>query len=296
MRLHPGDFPTRILLTLAGEQGTWNGTLNLPKGRLMLDEIRSVWWRRPEPSILPKGLSVDEQAFARRETEEALTGLWESISCYWMSFPSNIRRASNKIEQLQHAASLGFRIPRTLVTNDPDEIQAFYEICGGQIIYKPLAGFYLPSRNSGEAPRLLRTSLITSNHLKNFEGVRQAPCLFQELIPKRMELRVTIVGDEIFTAEIHSQEHDRTKIDWRHYEIDIPYKKGLLPSAIAGKCFAMTKHYGLHYSAFDLILTPEGEYVFLENNPNGQSFFIQERIPELKIMEAVIECLLRGNA
>jgi hypothetical protein len=92
------------------------------------------------------------------------------------------------------------------------------------------------------------------------------------------------------------QEDERTRLDWRHYEAPIPYKKGSLPSEIADKCFALMKSYRLNYSAMDLILTPEGEYVFIENNPAGQCFFIQEHIPEFKMVEAVTSYLLRGNA
>lgn len=143
---------------------------------------------------------------------------------------------------------------------------------------------------------MVYTTLITQEHLSLLETVRTAPCQFQELIPKRLELRVTIIGDDLFVCEIHSQQDERTSLDWRHYEAAIPYKKGTLPPEIAEKCFALMKGYGLNYSAMDLILTPEGEYVFLENNPAGQCFFIQDLIPEFKMVEAVAAYLLRGNA
>jgi len=213
-----------------------------------------------------------------------------------MSFPPHIRRASNKIEQLQRAAQLGFRVPRTLVTNDPEQVLAFYESCGESIIYKALDNPYLkPGPDEPDKGLTVYTNRITREHLALLETVRTAPCQFQELIPKQLELRVTIIGDDLFVCEIHSQEDPRTSLDWRHYEAPIPYTKGILPPEIADKCFALARGYGLNYSAMDLILTPEGEYVFIENNPNGQCLFVQEHIPEFKMAQAIAACLLRGK-
>ena len=35
--------------------------------------------------------------------------------------------------------------------------------------------------------------------------------IFQELVPAEVDLRVTIVGDQVFAAAIHSQEVCRTR-------------------------------------------------------------------------------------
>lgn len=295
VRLHPADFPLSASLTLTLDQQHWSGKLDLPKGSLYLDEVKSIWWRRPESHVIAADLPKAERSYARRETEHTITGLWNILDCYWMSFPPAIRRASNKIEQLQRASQLGFRVPQTLITNDPEQARAFYERCSGQIIYKALADAMIGSREASE-PDVVYTTRITQEHLAVLEAVRTAPCLFQELVPKRLELRVTIIGDDMFVCEIHSQEDERTSLDWRHYEADIPYKKGSLPPEIMEKCFTFMKGYGLNYSALDLILTPSGEYVFLENNPAGQCFFVQDQIPEFKMDEAIVSCLLRGNA
>jgi len=305
VRLHPADFPVSASVTLSFGQEQWGGKLDLRKGPLHLEEIKSVWWRRPEPHVIAPNLPKTDRAFAFQETDHTFLGLWSILDCYWMSFPLHIRRASNKIEQLQRAAQLGFRVPKTLITNDPTQVEVFYDSCNNQMIYKTLVAPILDqaTRNSvqvsqDEEPseaQMVYTTRITKEQLDFIETVRLAPCQFQELIPKRLELRVTIIGDDMFVCEIHSQEDERTSLDWRHYEAPIPYKKGMLPPEIAEKCFTFMKSYGLNYSAFDFILTPEGEYVFIENNPAGQCFFIQEQIPEFKMVEAIASYLLKGN-
>ena len=52
--------------------------------------------------------------------------------------------------------------------------------------------------------------------------------------------------------------------------------------------------YGLTYGAIDLIVTPAGEYVFLENNPVGQFLFVEELVPELDMAGALATCLVEG--
>jgi glutathione synthase/RimK-type ligase-like ATP-grasp enzyme len=127
--------------------------------------------------------------------------------------------------------------------------------------------------------------------------VRLVPCLFQEYIPKRLEYRITVIGDELFAAEIDSQSRDSTTVDWRNWNeggFDIPYRKADLPSEIAERCLALVRSYGLNFSALDLILTPDDRYVFIENNPNGQFIWVEMLVPELEMTAALAACLIRG--
>ncbi len=69
--------------------------------------------------------------FAEREAQEALTGLWQSLDCYWVSRPHRIVEASSKAAQLCWAKEVGFDVPDTIMTNDPLEARQFYEKHGG---------------------------------------------------------------------------------------------------------------------------------------------------------------------
>ncbi|MEV4245300.1 hypothetical protein AB0J63_18065 [Streptosporangium canum] len=50
---------------------------------------------------------------------------------------------------------------------------------------------------------------------------------------------------------------------------------------------------GLTYGAIDLILTPDGRYVFLEINPNGQFLWIEDATG-LPIGAAIGDLLMSG--
>lgn len=304
IRINSDEVPAsaRISISLSGEQDFAASIDVLSSERqISADEIRSIWWRRPAHFGLPGELSAQEYEFATDEIEHALHSIWASLDCYWISEPDRIRQASWKGEQLRRAAQLGFAVPRTLITTDPDQAREFFYACDRQMIFKVMTDPFLGAANllrrrpdqdfeQYETP----TTLVTEAELDLLEAVRTAPCLFQEYVPKAVELRVTVIGRQLFAAEIHSQDNERTALDWRHYDVDIPYRATELPPELADRCLTLVDSYGLNYSAMDLIVTPNGQYVFVENNPNGQFMFIEDKVPELAMTEALADCLIRG--
>ena len=51
---------------------------------------------------------------------------------------------------------------------------------------------------------------------------------------------------------------------------------------------------GLSYGAVDLVLTPEGRYVFLEINPNGQYLWVEDATG-LPISDALCDLLMGSS-
>ncbi|HEY0735282.1 MAG TPA: hypothetical protein VGD69_10295 [Herpetosiphonaceae bacterium] len=307
IRLNTDDIPVNTLLSLGFDSSRphWSGSIAIQTNGRIIDaeSIRSVWWRRPAAFGLPLDLSLQEREFATDEIDHALRSLWASLDCYWISYPENIRQASWKGAQLQRAAQLGFEVPRTIITTDPDAARTFYYDCPSGMIFKVMTDPFLGAQKMAEKhpdqapPEAYGTSttLVSEAELALLDSVRLVPCLFQEYIPKQLDLRVTVIGDELFAAEIHSQTNEQTRIDWRNYDVDIPYRRAQLPAEVAARCMALVKSYNLNFSAIDLILTPDGRYVFVENNPNGQFMFVEELVPELRMTEALAACLIRGS-
>lgn len=313
IRLNTDDIPlnTSMSFGFSNAQTHWQSHIALHTDQrgtidINLDNIRSIWWRRPgEYFGLPPELSEQEREFAKGEIDHVLRGLWSLQECYWVSYPEHIRQASWKMEQLQRAAHFGFVVPRTLITSDPDAARAFYHTCNGQMIFKVLADPFLgapkvaekhPDQPLPEA-RHTHTTLITEVELEMLDSIRLVPCQFQEYIPKKTELRVTIIGDELFIAEIDSQSNENTSVDWRNWNnggLEISYSKSTLPADLAEKCLKFVRSYQLNFSAMDFILTPDGRYVFIENNPNGQFMWIEKMVPEMRMTEALASCLIRG--
>lgn len=114
------------------------------------------------------------------------------------------------------------------------------------------------------------------------------PCIYQQYIKKKHELRITVVGEEVFAAAVNSQDFEETKIDWRRENLE--FYKTSIPKHIEVKCIEIVKKLGLHFGAIDLILDKDDNYVFLEVNPNGQWAWIESQT-ELPISEAIIKFL-----
>src|SRR6185295_16367444 len=126
-------------------------------------------------------------------------------------------------------------------------------------------------------------------------SMRWSPLILQEYVPKHVELRVTVVGGEIFPAEIESQGSARSRDDWRRYDLArTPYRRHTLPADVAERLLGVVRAFGLCYGAIDLVLTPDGRYVFLELNGNGQWLWIED-LTQMPIADAITSVLARGR-
>ena len=50
-------------------------------------------------------------------------------------------------------------------------------------------------------------------------SLEYCPMILQAYVPKQPELRITVVGRQVFAAEIHSQQTHHTRHDWRRYDL-----------------------------------------------------------------------------
>lgn len=274
---------------------------HLPSGEVLdLNEVGAVWTRKPaEFSFLSDDLGVQERAYARLETEHALFGLLYNLKCYWMNHPLALRGAMWKGEQLQRAMQMGFRVPASIVTNAPEQVRIFRNKVAGAMVFKSMASAHLGAETVAEEDCVahgLSTTLITEEMLDDLDAVREVPCHFQEYIPKLYELRVTVIGRHIFAAKIHSQDDARTCVDSRDMSAEIRYEACQLPPEIRQRCLDFMASYGLQFSAFDLIVTPSHEYVFLENNPVGQFLYVEQLIPEFTMLQTLADTLIEEAA
>lgn len=123
------------------------------------------------------------------------------------------------------------------------------------------------------------------------------PMMFQEAVPKACELRLTIVGDRVFAASIDSQSLQRSKIDWRREGLQLldQWNKYDLPGEVETKLLHLMDRLDLNYGAIEIVVTPDGRYVFLEINPVGEFFWLEIH-PGFAISDAIADVLLGKSA
>ncbi|MGJ8561332.1 MAG: hypothetical protein ACSHX3_13935 [Litorimonas sp.] len=180
--------------------------------------------------------------------------------------PSTIVQANNKAKQLAIAKEVGLKIPVTIVSNDADEVLRTIE--SDQILTKPNTSTILRSAE------LIFARLVSRKFLadKSVE-LSYAPQIFQEYVDKIYELRVNVIDGDIFALRIDSQETEQSKIDWRRGGMSVEnYSEYDLPDAIKSNLLKYLESMSLRWGVFDFIKAKDGEYIFLECNPDGQWF------------------------
>lgn len=293
------DFPQSLHLAARfdARQSYWQGDFIHQGFHYRLEDFRSIWYRRPSRRYtFISGLSEVGYQYAKAEAQRGFEGLLRSLPCLWVSHPDAIWAAEWKPKQMCYAKQLGLRVPRTLLTNDPEAAWSFFEECQGEVIYKPLSQG-IPRPQIGEPWQgAVYTSKLTRSILQeHLSTIAFTTALFQEYISKAFELRINVIGSHVFAAEIHSQHSKRAKIDFRLGYEDLHYGIHKLPVSIEKACRQLVRLLDLQFSAIDMLVTPDGEYVFLELNSNGQWGWIENHTG-LPLTETLANLLEKGQA
>jgi len=261
-----------------------NRTINL------LD-VKSVYFRRPEVNDELADISPGERNFVRSELLFVLEGIYKILrKAFWINTVHAIRNAENKVFQLLLAKDLQLQTPDSLITNVPAYARSFYQKQQASCIIKPI--------KSGLVEGVNEEGVIFTNKIQidadNAERINICPVYLQNLIEKRGDVRVTLIGKKLFVALIHSQTSDEAKIDWRKSCVPLKHTALELPGEIAQKCFDLAAILNLNFAAIDFILDGNGNYIFLEINPNGQWAWIEKQL-DFKISDEITTLLADGQ-
>lgn len=287
-RFDTADHPIQV--TVAAELGTrWGGGLRFADREVELSRVGSVYYRRPGEFVMPESMSPAARRFAAAQSRAGLLGVLASLDCLWVNHPGRNGDANYKPWQLTVAERVGLAPPRTLITNDPVAARQFVKETDGPLVYKTLAGGVV---DDDGVPKGVPTSIVEPDRLD--DSIRLCPHLFQQWVDKHHEVRLTVVGDEFFAPEIHAGS-DTAHVDWRNDYASLTYEIADVPHDVRQGVMALMCTFGLVFGALDYVVTPAGEWRFLEINPNGQWGWIQT-VTGLPISTALADLLLKGAA
>ena len=247
--------------------------------RRSLADVTAVWYRRVRVPERPAHMDVGVYDFCLREARAALMGTLLA------ALPDNVRRMSDpgavwaaewKLCQLAAAHQAGLAVPETVVTNDAAEARSAFTRFGGAMIAKPARTGYVEVDGR---PYAIFTSRVLAEHIESLDGASLSPVIYQPLVEKRCDVRVTVVGSRVFSAEIDSQSDAAARVDWRQTENPaLPHYRTELPPALTDAVLRLMRALDLDFGALDFILTPDGDYLFLEVNPNGQWLWLDDQL------------------
>lgn len=261
------------------------------------NEINSVWERRP---IVPSELRHVSLPEVNKHNLTEAHGFLSFLLYYFgdkycIGHHLYDRSSSSKILQLKLARELGITVPDTCFSNNKQSIARFVEN------YDVVCIKSIDNDNIWFEDELKEHVLYTKSVSKEEllllgeEDFSQTVTYLQQYIEKDYELRVTVVGKDVFSCRIDSQQmgNDIGRIDWRQgLDYDMPHSKHELPNSISTFCTKFLESLNLNFGCFDFIVTPKGEYVFLECNPNGQWLWIEQETG-LEISKSIAEHLAK---
>lgn len=290
-RLNSDDFHIDYYVDLDGRDGVmsfhdrWGRSVRFPDG------VHAAWHRKPREPNPPEGVTEEAaRTTIRTETIELMSYLSCIRTIPWYNNPEDNRVAQRKFPQLRLARELGLKVPRTLVTNDPARARTFQQDVGGDLLCKPMKepGF----TTDDEIYFIFARKVGTQEFDDNLDRIALCPTLLQEYTPKAYELRVTIIGDKVFACRLDLQRTPGAETDWRRVSPEkVAHSLIDLEPAVEDRLREMLRLCNLRFGAFDLIVTPEDETVFLELNPNGQWLWI-ELLTGAPMVDAMTDLLL----
>ncbi len=254
LRLDTDLYPQRIGLWTEYGPGGRTRSLVFPQGAADLDEVTAVWYRRFRAGAdLPASLGDTRNACVQ-ESRQTLYGTITSLPCFHLDPLAAVRMADYKELQTDLALQVGLEVPRTLFTNDAASVRRFYAELEGRVVTKMQSQFAIVRQGQ---ENVVFTSRVEPRHLENLDGLRYSPMIFQEMVPKALELRATVVGREVFTASVRTQDHEQTQVDWRRDGVGLleAWERYELPPQEQQALLRLADCYGLNYAAADFIVT-----------------------------------------
>lgn len=252
-----------------------------------LATIDAVWWRW-KPVLACEWSGPFANVAEKFRSDEWRSGL-RSLACFtpraqWLNPLWEHRFASNKPFQLVLAAEVGLNVPDSLFTNDSRQVLTLFAE-GNRVVYKTLSSFMVPPDEIIFTNEISETDVAASA-----EPIARAPGIFQQRLDKQYELRVTIVGDQVFAVRIDSQMSEKTAQDWRRDQFQEMYRAVELETSLQDRLLEFQRRAGIRFGAHDLVVTPSGEAIFLECNPAGQWLWLEIAL-EQPISAAVADLL-----
>lgn len=258
-----------FLISIDPTSGFYAQYENMP---LDPQHIGAAWFRRTS-FVSDSTAEIQTQLDLDAERRLLQSALWDTIADNkWLNAPRLMRHANQKITQLILAKEIGFEIPNTIITNYWPPI---HHIPSDDIIYKA-------SRPLFYSDNTLNALFTTPFHnTKNDLPADNNPFpgIWQPLLQKEREWRVTVVGNDIFDAAIYTA--NDAKDDWRLHQHDpekVTFKHEVFPDEQKEKCLQYLGKLGLCFGAFDFVENSEGTITFLECNPNGQFRWIEDSL------------------
>lgn len=192
--------------------------------------------------------------------------------------------AESKMVQLLYAYECGFKLPETIVTNDVEAIKNAF-LGHSNLVVKPFSPHYWRQVGTNRK-RVSIANSITLSELNQMEDgvVELCPGIYQARIHKTSDIRVVVIGKDMFACETKS---DDKFVDTRF--LDDPAKSCFdLPDDLKANLFRLASSLGMDFCSADVVIDNSGEFYFIELNPSGAMLMLENDCGH-PILRALVE-------
>ncbi|WP_028785897.1 MvdC/MvdD family ATP grasp protein [Terrimonas ferruginea] len=297
-RLDTDQLATGYRFAYSDEKGQPRKMILTSAGGAIVDlsQVKAVWYRKIWHLDTPEALDEDFLAIYRQEYNTVWQLLVDELKDRpWINdFHHAQYVIDRKMYQLQKARAAGLVVPDTLFTSDEQAVRDFYHRHNGQVIMKLHGGL---QRNMHGRGAFFPATFLQEADLAGLQSLIYCPMIFQQAINKAYELRVVYIAGRFFTGRIDtaivaSQYGDGSATtDWRTHTGASRWQAYELPGPLKEKLHALMQSLQLSFGAIDIIRQPDGEYVFLEVNPQGEWGMLQRDL-HYPIAETIADLLM----
>lgn len=236
-------------------------------------DVAVVWWVRHQ---MPANTHQLYEAHLRDFIDDEFYGALVSVlSC----LPNNITIINDPVKQYMAgwkpyqqrvAASVGFRLPQQLISNQG---KAFLKTSWHQsAVYKPIFNSQYIHHNKKKyfaTVREINQQMLSE--IRNGTLTLQVHH-FQEKIEVAEEYRVTVFGNTVAAFKIEGAQG----FDWRLYLNDLRYTS-VEPFYLSRLCLEYNQQMQIQFGCFDIIRGTDDQYYFIECNSPGYFLFLDPR-------------------
>lgn len=254
-------------------------------------------WHEGRPAFitnLPSGSPYEDYV---RDSQRVAWDCVLGAAARWMN-NDLARRSVGRDKMLQERLARGVglpTIPTVLTSSRREYVDAVERFAHDSVAVKSPVQWQTWTSGASVPLATYTRKLSRDEALAHAELVDLSPVYVQPYVEKQIELRIYVIGNRILAASIDSQASERTKVDWRHYDLaNVQHAPYVLPDPIAEGILRLTRVAGLSYAAIDMIVEPSGAHRFVEINPSGQFGWI-EALTGLPIARSIAEELMIPN-
>jgi len=286
-RFNSDLFPEKISLSHRVDASEAKVMIRTAETEIDTSEIDAVWYRKIWSPIIETKM---EEKYLQASINESLAvrnSFFQSLGPLpWLDPIPKVQQASDKYYQLRMARQAGLRIPKSIFSNSPKEVLAFFESLDGEMIAKMHTSLSFGMEKSAFS---FYTTKISGEDLEDLDLLQICPMIFQEYIPNAFELRVAYVAGQCFTGKIQAK--DLT--DWRKADPQkVFWTPFTFPEEQQQLLHKLMTKLELSFGAVDYIVKPDGQYIFLEVNPVGEWGMLEKDL-ELPISQAIANTLIQ---